>query len=432
MAKEKLLGFCKTSVEGSHSLWVLATFIHGQTEFPEFSAVLMLDDVQLLYYGSNIKKFVSRIQQNSNDGNDEAAYEGSYIVAGDMYDSLKWRSLHLKVLSNHSVGVHVYQRMAGCELNDGKPSPIMEWDAYDGTEAIHYNMRNHTFNALWPASIWKELKLETARLIYTNIYQPICIKTLKHYLNEEKNIVMRKERPRVRLIQKTDRDTGGVTVSCLATGFYPRHINLTMLRDGRPITEQDLTLGEVLPNGDGTYQLRRSLSVSEEELREKHHYTCTVTHLSLDNKLDVSWEPEDDPDNVFITVVIVLVLIVFFTTFIAAFIICKRRHKECPRVRLIQKTDRDTGGVTVSYLATGFYPQHINLTMLRDGQPITEQELTVGEVLPNGDGMYQLRRSLSVSEEELREKHHYTCTVTHLSLDNKLDVSWGTEDRTNT
>ncbi|XP_036388769.1 major histocompatibility complex class I-related gene protein-like [Megalops cyprinoides] len=225
-------------VIGSHSLWVLATFIHGQTEFPEFSAVLMVDDVQLQYYDNRL---------------------------------------------------HVYQKMAGCELNDGKPSPAISWDAYDGTEVLKYNVLNYTYNPLWPELIWSKLKLETIRTIYMDKYQPICIKRLRQHLKEEENILMRKECPRVRLIQKTDKDTGGVTLSCLATGFYPRHINLTMLRDGQPITEQELTVGEVLPNGDGTYQLRRSLSVSEEELREKHHYTCTVTHLSLGNKLDVSW-----------------------------------------------------------------------------------------------------------------------------------------------
>ncbi|KAG7472107.1 hypothetical protein MATL_G00105080 [Megalops atlanticus] len=217
--------------------------------------------------------------------------------------------------------------MSGCELNDDRPSPVISWHAYDGTEVIRYSVLNYTYNPLWPELIWSKFKLETLRVAYANIYQPICIKTLKQHLKKEKNILMRKEHPRVRLIQKTDRDTGGATVSCLATGFYPRHVNLTMLRDGQPITEQELTLGEVLPNGDGTYQLRRSLSVSEEELKEKHHYTCTVTHLSLNNKLDVSWEPEDDPDSLFITVVIVLVLIVALTPFFAAFIICKRRHR---------------------------------------------------------------------------------------------------------
>ncbi|KAL0169109.1 hypothetical protein M9458_033705, partial [Cirrhinus mrigala] len=64
---------------------------------------------------------------------------------------------------------------------------------------------------------------------------------------------------------------------CLATGFYPRHINLTMLRDGQPVADHEITGGDLLPNGDGTYQMRKN----------KHKYTCSATHLSLDNKLDI-------------------------------------------------------------------------------------------------------------------------------------------------
>ena len=93
-------------------------------------------------------------------------------------------------------------------------------------------------------------------------------------------------KPRVRLLQRT-LPSGGVKVTCLATGFYPRHINLTLLRDGQPVSDHQITGGELLPNLDGTYQMRKSLEVSTEELRVKHHYSCTVEHLSLDNKLDV-------------------------------------------------------------------------------------------------------------------------------------------------
>ncbi len=93
-------------------------------------------------------------------------------------------------------------------------------------------------------------------------------------------------RPRVRLIQKINPDSGGFRVSCLATGFYPRHINLTLLREGQPVSDHEVMGGDLLPNSDGTYQMRKSLEISAEE-RVKHKYTCSATHLSLDNKLDV-------------------------------------------------------------------------------------------------------------------------------------------------
>ncbi|KAJ8409188.1 hypothetical protein AAFF_G00242090 [Aldrovandia affinis] len=153
--------------------------------------------------------------------------------------------------------------------------------------------------------------------------QRFCISQSISSPNHTKN--QDRKRPRVRLLQKTIRDTGEVKVSCLATGFYPRHINLTMLRDGRQVPHELLS-GELLPNGDGTYQLRRTLSVSAEELRERHHYTCSVTHLTLDNKLDISWEPGEEPNIVITTIVVILVVLGVVLIFaIPAIVICKRK-----------------------------------------------------------------------------------------------------------
>ncbi|XP_061115067.1 major histocompatibility complex class I-related gene protein-like [Conger conger] len=280
----------------SHSIWAFATFIHGQTQFPEFSIVVMLDDVQVLYYDHDMKKLISRSQTSSTN------------VVEDII----------------LIGVHVHQELAGCVLDNDKPSPLMAWDAYDGTEVAHYDMHNHTVNPLWPQFMWSTLQEKTVQMLCIDIFLPICIQTLKYYLEKEKNIVFRKERPRVRLIHKPCTETGEMKVSCLAMGFYPRHINLTMLRDGHPIPDEELILGEVLPNGDGTYQTRRTLSIHSEELRERHNYTCSFTHLTLDNKLDINWEEGSDVA-VISSLVVVLVLVLVFT--IPVFVIYKRRRK---------------------------------------------------------------------------------------------------------
>ncbi|KAJ8265433.1 hypothetical protein COCON_G00145320 [Conger conger] len=251
----------------------------------------MLDDLQVLYYDRNIKKCISRSQPSSTNVVEDPILEGANIVMEDAYNSMRSPAHHVNILSNHTGGVHVHQMLGGCVLdNDNdKPSPVMVWEAYDGTEVSRYNMHNRTVSPQWPQLMWTTKKEASCLMDYTNVYQPICIQTLKYYLEKEKNIVLRKERPRVRLIHKPCTETGEMKVSCLATGFYPRHINLTLLRDGHPIPDEELILGEVLPNGDGTYQTRRTLSIRSEELRERHHYTCSVTHLTLDNKLDINW-----------------------------------------------------------------------------------------------------------------------------------------------
>ncbi|KAJ8265427.1 hypothetical protein COCON_G00145260 [Conger conger] len=310
---------------GSHSIWAFATFIHGQTQFPEFSVAFMLDDLQVLYYDHGMKKLISRSQTSSTNVVEDIILIGVNIVIEDMYNSMSSPAHRVNLLSNHT-GVHVHQILGGCVLDNDKASPITMWEAYDGTEVTRYNMHNRTVSPQWPLLKWNTGEKELWLMQFRHIYQPACIRILKYFLEKEKNIVLRKERPRVRLIHKPCTETGEMKVSCLATGFYPRHINLTMLRDGHPIPDEELILGEVLPNGDGTYQTRRTLSIHSEELRERHNYTCSFTHLTLDNKLDINWVPEEGSDVAVISsLVVVLVLVLVFT--IPVFVIYKRRRK---------------------------------------------------------------------------------------------------------
>uniref|UniRef100_A0A8C9U1A6 Ig-like domain-containing protein n=1 Tax=Scleropages formosus TaxID=113540 RepID=A0A8C9U1A6_SCLFO len=314
--------FSKTD---SHSLSLVATFICGKTQFPEFTMVLLVNDVPVEYYDSGIKKIVSRRHWRVNDSIQETDLR-DYVVA-DVYNDLQQSSHTLMKKYNHTQGVHVYQSFTACHLEDDTLRRGFFITAYDGEEKYEYDALSHTQNTLVPEFVWRKVTSDIRKQIFSSIYQPLCVRTLRRYLQEDKNILLRKgTRPRVRVIQKTEPHSGRTQVSCVATGFYPRRVNVTLLRDDRPVPDRELTGGEVLPNGDGTYQLRRSLSVSEEELRERHRYTCTVSHLSVDNKLDVSWEPEAPADPVLISAVLIAVL-VLTALIVTAIVLCrKRRH----------------------------------------------------------------------------------------------------------
>ncbi|XP_041755079.2 major histocompatibility complex class I-related gene protein [Coregonus clupeaformis] len=276
---------------GSHSLWAVATYIIGETPFPEFTVVLMLDEVQVGYYDSNNKQSIYRGLNPTDKIYDDLAQEGDDVF-GEIYYDMKERSVQLKHHLNLTEGIQVQQRMAGCEMLDiGEPAMIMFKDNFNAIytdQMVYYNMTHFKYDAGKLLPGWDGMMQAYKRRLYENDLLPRCIKTLTTFLKKENNIVMRKVPPRLRLIKKEV--SGGLQVSCLAFGFYPRHINLTLLRDGQPVAEQELAGGEVLPSGDGTYQLRKSLEVSTEELKKRHNYTCTASHLSLDNKLDVSWE----------------------------------------------------------------------------------------------------------------------------------------------
>ncbi|KAK7121711.1 hypothetical protein R3I93_022710 [Phoxinus phoxinus] len=180
--------------------------------------------------------------------------------------------------------------MGLCEqLDNDKPGKMITKNAYRGStiDELHFLDGKFTYHGSLNFTA-QEIKpsLELSMWRHETIFYPACIKTLNNYLKKRGTQVNRKVKPRVRLIQNTNSDSGGFRVSCLATGFYPRHINLTLFRDGQPVSDHEITGGDLLPNGDGTYQMRKSLEISA----DKHTYSCSATHLSLDNKLHVTLE----------------------------------------------------------------------------------------------------------------------------------------------
>ncbi|XP_061574063.1 hereditary hemochromatosis protein homolog [Cololabis saira] len=279
---------------GKHSLWAMLTYISGPTQFPEFSAVLMLDDIQVGYYDSETNR-VMKVGAGGEKG--EELDVGQFALNGmkNVIMRMKIRlGLVRKQLNLTSPGVYVQQRMGVCEVQeDGQPDFIMVRDGANGHDAdsVQYN----TTHFLYTGGDGWEFQLDTMRQMYmktrfSNIYLPFCIQTLQHLLESNKHLVMRRVQPRLHLLSQPG--GGGAQITCLATDFYPRHINLTLLRDGEPVDEEEMTVGSVLPNGNGLYQLRMALMVDEEELQRKHKYTCAASHLSLDNRLDVSWRAE--------------------------------------------------------------------------------------------------------------------------------------------
>ncbi|XP_043084439.1 major histocompatibility complex class I-related gene protein-like [Puntigrus tetrazona] len=271
---------------GSHNLTGLATYIREERAF---SATVMLDDITVAYYNSGKKIYVAR----GNDTNEDDVIDprdlkvlSEYVLA-----HFEERSNRLRPV-NATESLVVYQMMAVCTQSDNKHQQLFSKTAYRGSTVdercfidgdLNYQLfSNYTEEQIIPNLSRYKLRVE-------KLYYPVCITTLKNYLKKRETQLNRKEKPRVRLIRKAISDSGGSRVSCLATGFYPRHINLTLFRDQQPVADHEITGGDLLPNDDGTYQMRKSLEISA---ADKHKYTCSVTHLSLDNKLDVTLESE--------------------------------------------------------------------------------------------------------------------------------------------
>ncbi|XP_048096892.1 major histocompatibility complex class I-related gene protein-like isoform X1 [Alosa alosa] len=322
--------FCilNATVYGAHSLLAFATYIKGHTPFHEFSAVLMLDDIQVGYYSSKEQKLLSRGPMNE-EILEPSDQKNAFTVFTMMHEHMSVRTHKLMHHYNSTHGVQFHQRIFGCDLQArNRPGRMVSKESFNGDsgDEKYLSIPDQTLQTefKWPGA-WDTLQSESFKWVIADFYQPICINALHTFLEQNKRRVRRKVKPRVRLFQKALPDTGGAKITCLATGFYPRHINLTLLRDGQSVSDHQITGGELLPNGDETYQMRKSLEVSAEELQQ-HRYTCTAEHLGLDNKLDIPLDYEPFPGGKYIVIVVVLLACLIGS--IIALLICRRKCKD--------------------------------------------------------------------------------------------------------
>uniref|UniRef100_A0A3B3RKE2 Ig-like domain-containing protein n=1 Tax=Paramormyrops kingsleyae TaxID=1676925 RepID=A0A3B3RKE2_9TELE len=85
-------------------------------------------------------------------------------------------------------------------------------------------------------------------------------------------------------------------VTCHVTGFYPWEVQVEWQKDGWLPLVEGVTSGEVLPNGDGTLQLKKTLTISGGNQRcvTIQSYTCLVQHSSLSQNITRTWAPNRD------------------------------------------------------------------------------------------------------------------------------------------
>ncbi|XP_056308358.1 major histocompatibility complex class I-related gene protein-like [Danio aesculapii] len=314
-----LLSAPTTVLTDSHSMQILATYIKGVTPFPEFSVTFMLDDITVGHFNSDTEQYFTR----DNTTNEDETVSHTYSIA------IYARPFLAGILTfeNNTQSLQLYQMISHCELleNDKSGQMITKF-AFSGStiNEIHFHDNKLTHQS---TNEMATLFQEYFKWRYESVCYPSCITILRNYIKKRWHQVKRKVKPRVRLFQKA-LDSGGVRVSCLATGFYPRHINLTLLRDGQPVSDHEVTGGDLLPNGDGTYQMRKSLEIRAEE-REKHKYTCAVKHLSIDNKLEVALEfdPGVPFKSVIPTILTVLSLVLVFITGVVIYK-CRNRRAD--------------------------------------------------------------------------------------------------------
>ncbi|XP_067834115.1 class I histocompatibility antigen, F10 alpha chain-like [Heptranchias perlo] len=325
-----LVVLCGGVSAGSHSLRYFFTSMTPIPGFPEFVVVGYVDEAQFVEYNSERRTMIPR-QRWMEESEGPEYWEGNTRNAQISERTGKVAIEILSTRTNQSGGIHTYQRMYGCDLGDDGTTRGFVQYAWDGEDLINFDKDQ----MVWVTPVqWGEItknKWDQNKAMKQGVkgyLEGTCIEWLRKYLEYGKRELMAVT-PQVFLSVDKASDTKPAQLSCLVTGFYPRDIELTLLRNGRPISDTDST--GILPNHDGTYQIKRWVEIGPEDGAT---YSCQVDHSSKAGVETRDWDGtfrvtpgSSEGPNLGLIVGIVLAAVVLIALVIGA-VVWKKRGGE--------------------------------------------------------------------------------------------------------
>ncbi|XP_064407863.1 uncharacterized protein LOC102360671 [Latimeria chalumnae] len=332
MAKKKLLLlllillFGSEAEGGSHSLQYFYTSTEGAEGFPEFEMVGFVDDVQIVYFDSQEGKANHKQQWLEKIVRDEDPSYWERITQTLSGDENMYKTSVTNVMKrfNQNSGVHTLQEMYGCELRDDGTTGGFDEFAYDGQDFISFDKETQTWTTPVQQAVITKHKWDANRAsnqILKGYLEQECIEWLKKYIHYGKEMLERKVQPQVKLSHRPGSERNSIVLTCMVTGFHPRAIDVTWIRDGETQMDNAHTDG-ILPNEDGTYQIKKTIEIGSDD---KSRYACEVEHGSLNPKLNVVWVPPSG-SNMVIIIAVVIVVLVLVAAAIVGFVMWKKKN----------------------------------------------------------------------------------------------------------
>ncbi|KAM8766260.1 major histocompatibility complex class I-related gene protein-like [Acanthopagrus schlegelii] len=341
-----LLLFCHVSSPVLHSLKYFTTASTGIPNLPEVMTTLEVDGLLMGSCDSNNSmnlKDIAKLFLIKYPERLEWYRQRCFQVLPYTFKAL---INSLMRLFNQSGGVHVLQKVDGCEWDDetGEVKSFSQF-GYDGEDLLALDLNTFIWTALRPEAVNITLRWDADQNLRD--YYKIAVtlnypKWLKKYLDHGRSVLLRTELPSVSLLQKTPSSP----VSCLATGFYPHRASLVWRKDGEELHEE-VDHGEILPNHDGTFQMSVDLNLSSVTPEDWTRYDCVfqlsgvkeeiITRLEKD-RIRTNWEKH-------ISVVPVSAAVVVFALALigaAGFIVYKKKKAPDNGTELSEQLRPDT------------------------------------------------------------------------------------------
>ncbi|XP_062385122.1 class I histocompatibility antigen, F10 alpha chain-like isoform X2 [Sardina pilchardus] len=281
-----------------HSLYYVYTALSKAVNAPgifEFTAMGLLDNRKIDYYDS--KHQVKIPQQDWM----KERLPADYWEKGTQSRKSKeqWFKVNVNILMErmrqNNSDIHVLMWKHGCEIDkmvDGSFKFVRGVDAYsyDGHDFLSFDDASMQWVAPVTEAVPTKQKWDGVPILnqYTKGYlEKECVEWLerfREYGDKELEQQTRVSPPKVRLFAKAAESSNTLKLTCMATGFYPKEIDITILKGNKVVKKGDLR--DVLPNGDGTHQIKLTVDTQRSDIDD---YRCEVNHVGLEEPIMKVW-----------------------------------------------------------------------------------------------------------------------------------------------
>ncbi|KAL0962336.1 hypothetical protein UPYG_G00338780 [Umbra pygmaea] len=281
------------------SLNYIYTALSKPVELPgihEFTAMGLMNDRQIDYYDSMTKKKVPK--QNWM----KERLPEDYWEKGTQSRKSKeqWFKVNVNILMErmrqNDTDVHILQWKHGCEIDqqsDGTLKFIKGTDqySYDGDDFLAFDDDTMQWVAPCEQALPTKRKWDGVQILnqYTKGYlEKECVDWLTKFIKYGEEELKKASSPKVYAFAKKATTEGQIRLTCMATGFYPKDVEMQIRKNGVPLTKQDGVHSEgVLPNEDDTYQIRMSVQIPKADTTD---YECYVHHKTLMEPIVIKWD----------------------------------------------------------------------------------------------------------------------------------------------
>ncbi|XP_077345048.1 antigen-presenting glycoprotein CD1d-like [Lithobates pipiens] len=276
-----LLLLLSITAAGSISMTVTQNSYFSSDRLRTFWGSLEVEDIETLaaYNDSRIIEF----KQSWSKGNLDDTHWQYYNMFLKSY--LYYFHIHLREISEKVgyKGAFLIQCWVNCSSSLNEIKSFTYRVAGNGEDLVSYNVLDKVWIAgttPYSQAIQRIMQKDrVTSMCISNILIKFCYSLALTYSTAGKEAYSRKIQPQVYITRKSD--VSETEVICMVTGFYPKPINVSLLKENQM---EDVMSTGALPNGDGTYQITVLTTIN---MADEQSVYCKVEHSSLKEPLIV-------------------------------------------------------------------------------------------------------------------------------------------------